>query len=235
MLQAITCISGTGVALAGVEPPVGGETRIDRDSHQPGLSPGEQVAEVGIDGLNRAVGNSTAQHARPLGEQHRPIGREGDVPGDGQAGDKGGDPEIGRGNLVTAYALRLLEGTLRVVVGRRGSQVQALVGAGRRVAGRRGAADVRPSRVPVRRPGPLPGRAVHVAVGIAQARTDGRPDLGEAYRSGFLHVAHGDGDRLLCRHRPDRPCPRSPSRSRCTRCSPPPFGGSVLAASAALS
>ncbi len=63
---------GTGVALAGVEPPVEDKGGIDDDPHQPGLSPGEQVTELGVDGLDRAVGESTAQHARPLGEQHRP-------------------------------------------------------------------------------------------------------------------------------------------------------------------
>ena len=55
MLQAITSTSGPGVALAGVEAPGGGEIRIGDDSRQPGLPAGEQVAELGVDGLDREI------------------------------------------------------------------------------------------------------------------------------------------------------------------------------------
>ena len=54
-----------------------------------------------VDGLDRAVGVPTAQHTRPLGEQHRPVGREGDAPGDRQVGDEGVNLEIRRGDLAS--------------------------------------------------------------------------------------------------------------------------------------
>ena len=71
---------GLGVGLAGVEPPVGGEVGICHDRHEPGRSTHEQVAEVGGDNLDRAVGEAAAQHAADLGEQHRPVGCEGEIP-----------------------------------------------------------------------------------------------------------------------------------------------------------
>ena len=73
------------MALAGVEAAVGSEVGIDDDGHQAGLPADVQVAEVGSDGLHRAVGETGAQHAAPLGEQHRAVGREGDAPGVRQA------------------------------------------------------------------------------------------------------------------------------------------------------
>ena len=75
------------MALTGVEPSVGGEIGINGDGHQTGRPADEQIAEIGGDGLDCAVSEPTAQHARPLGEQHRPVGCEGDTPRVIQAGD----------------------------------------------------------------------------------------------------------------------------------------------------
>ena len=83
-----------GVGLTGVEPAVGGEGGIDDEGHQAGLSRNEQVAKVGADGLDRPVGQPTAQPASPLGEQQRPVGRKGEPPRYAQARDERDDGEV---------------------------------------------------------------------------------------------------------------------------------------------
>ena len=81
-------VGGRGgvVSLAGVEATVGREVRIDRDPHQPGLTVCEQVAHVGGDRLDRAVGQPRPECTCALGEEHGPVGRECQVPGDREAG-----------------------------------------------------------------------------------------------------------------------------------------------------
>ncbi len=85
------------VALAGVDPAIGGEGGIDGQPHEAGLALGEQIAEVGGDrGRGGPVGDG---HETPgsLGCDDRAVGKGIDVPRMVESGD-GGDGEAGGGS-----------------------------------------------------------------------------------------------------------------------------------------
>ena len=127
-----------GVRLAGVEPPVGGESGIYEDRHQSGLPAHEQVAEVRRHGLDRAAGEPGLERSATLREQHRPVGSEGEIPGNAEAGDERDDGDPGRAltraDGLARFGLDALARALSVRVGRTGPDVHPLVSALRRVA-----------------------------------------------------------------------------------------------------
>ena len=187
------------MSLARVEPSVGGEARIDDDPHQPALARADQVAEVGSDGLDRAVREPAAEHSRPLREQHRPVGRERDVPRDRQTGDQRDDGEGRRGgsgaDRVVRHCDSPLAGAVTIGVGRPGPDVSPPFGGGRH--------EERPETeitdvplFPVLGPRPVPGHVAHAPVRVAESRPEHCSHLGlsrmEGYSAGLVHI--GDGD-----------------------------------------
>ena len=189
-----------GMGLTGVEPSVGSERGVDDDGHQSGLSRYEQVVEVGTDGLDRPVGQPTAQPASPLGEQHRPVGREGHPPRNAQAGDQRDDGQLRAGLPLADHMIRHhlggLPGALAVGVARRGSQVLPLDAVRGRVVGLGRSVDSGPGGL-VRGLGPLPGHGVEIhAVRVAQRcpHHRPRPELSRKQRHGPRLVDIGDLD-----------------------------------------
>jgi hypothetical protein len=72
--------TAAGDALAAVQPPVRREVRVQFEAHQPRLALREEIAEVGLDLLHRAVGQDGGEAAGPLVDQHRAVGRLDGVP-----------------------------------------------------------------------------------------------------------------------------------------------------------
>jgi len=67
-------------ALAGVEAAVAGEAGVEGEPHEPGLTLGEEVAEVGTDLACAAVGQDRREAAAPLVDQQGAVRRLRDVP-----------------------------------------------------------------------------------------------------------------------------------------------------------
>ena len=183
----------------GVEPPVYGEVGIDRERHQARRPAHKEVIEIGVNHLDGAVGQAGAQHARPLGEQHRPVGRESEVPGDAQPAHQFDDGDIGRrlprAHRVVRHGLRRLAGALPVLVARLGPDVLPDIAALRPVA-RAATRQAGPVGL-IRGPLPLPVHRPQFAVLVAERRPQHGAHAGLGGEEGdaplLLDVADGDG------------------------------------------
>ena len=201
---------GAGTLLADVDPPVVDEVGIDFEPHHPTVFIGIQVAEVGRHGLERAIGEPAAQSfggvrrgvlvrmAIPFGEQHRPVGSEGDPPGISQAGHQRLDRQFRAGLPRADHLIPLhlggLPGALTVGVARPGSQILSPDAVRGRVVGLGRSVDVGPVGL-VRGLGPLPGHGADAAVRVAQRRPDHRTDSEghweQRHGAGLIHVLDG--------------------------------------------